>query len=160
MNRAQSDSIDRRVHEAMRMVCVACMFFIAGLLIQSRFFHTEPVKAAPEQLYQLMIYHALPGKGPALETIFHDVSALQSKHGLKAIGYWVPEGDDPAWKDTFVYLMVHSDRQSADANWNALHTDPDFEPYFKAAAPLIQQKDGNYQVDVVYMRPADYSASK
>ncbi len=107
-----------------------------------------------------MIYHALPGKAPALESIFHDVSKLQSQHGLNAVGYWVPQTDDPAWKDTFVYLLVHSDRQSAEANWNALHADPAFPPYFKAAAPLIQQANGTYQVDVIYMRPTDYSASK
>ncbi len=107
-----------------------------------------------------MIYHTLPGKAPALESVFHDVSQLQAMHGLRALGYWAPTGDDPAWKDTFVYLVVHSNRQAAEVNWSALHTDPAFEPYFKAAAPLIQQANGDYKVDEVYMRPADYSALK
>ena len=59
-----------------------------------------------------------------------------------------------------MYLVVHSDRQSAETNWNALHADPTFQPYFKAAAPLIQQINGDYRVDEVYMRPTDYSTSK
>ena len=160
VNRSRSNSSDCRANRATHMVCVACLFFFAGMLFQSRLFRSEPVEAASDHLYELMIYHALPGEGPALESIFRDVSELQAKHSLNAVGYWVPKGDDPAWKDTFVYLVVHSDRQSADANWNALHADPAFQPYFKAAAPLIQQPNGNYRVDQVYMHPTDYSASK
>jgi hypothetical protein len=41
-----------------------------------------------------------------------------------------------------------------------LHADPTFQPYFKAAAPLIQRINGDYRVDEVYMRPTDYSTSK
>ena len=140
-------------------MCLSCLCFFAGMVFQTHRLRSEPVEATADHLYELMIYHALPGKAPVLESIFQSVSKLQAKHGLKAVGYWVP-GDDPAWKDTFVYLLVHSDRQSAETNWNALHADPAFQPYFKAAAPLIQQKDGIYQVDEVYMRPSNYSDSK
>jgi hypothetical protein len=139
---------------------VSCLCFFAGMAFHAHRFNTEPVQAASEHLYELMIYHALPGKASALESIFQDVSKLQAKHGLHAVGYWVPKEEGPTWKDTFVYLLVHPDRQSAESNWNALHADPAFEPYFKAAAPLIQQKDGEYQVDEVYMGPANYSDSK
>lgn len=158
MSRSRSNSCVRR--GPVSFVFMACLFFVAGMLFQSRFFRPKPIEAASENLYQLMVYHALPGKAPALESIFRDVSALQAKHGLNAVGYWVPETDDPAWKDTFVYLLQHSDRQSAEANWAALHADPAFPPYFKATAPLIQQTNGIYRVDLIYMRPTDYSASK
>jgi hypothetical protein len=98
-----------------------------------------------------MIYHALPGKARALESVFQGVSKLQAQHGLHAVGYWVPKDDGPEWQDTFVYLLAHTDRQSAENNWKALHADPAFEPFFKSAAPLIQQKNGSYLVDEVYM---------
>jgi hypothetical protein len=120
----------------------------------------EVVEAASDHIFELMIYHTLPGKAPALESIFRDVSKLQAKHGLNAVGYWVPKGNDPAWENTFAYLVVHPSREDAEANWKALHADPAFQPYFKAAAPLIQQVNGDYQVDEVYMRPTDYSAMK
>jgi len=129
------------------------------MLFQSRLIRSDPAEAATDHLYQLMIYHALPGKAPALESIFRDVSKLQAKHGLNAVGYWVPKDDDPAWKNTFVYLLVHTDHQSAETNWKALHADPAFQPYFKAAAPLIQEVNGDYRVDEVYMRPTAYSAA-
>ena len=37
---------------------------------------------------------------------------------------------------------------------------PTFLPYRKAAIPLIQKVNGNYNVDEIYMRPTDYSAMK
>lgn len=160
MNRLRSNLISCGANRATRLVGVACVFFFAGMLFQSHFFRSEPVEGASDHLYELMIYHTLPGKAPALESIFRDVSKLQTKHSLNAVGYWVPKGDDPAWKNTFVYLVVHPDRQSAETNWSALHGDPTFQPYFKAAAPLIQQINGDFRVDEVYMRPTDYSTSK
>ena len=106
-----------------------------------------------------MIYHTLPGKVPALESIFRDVSKLQAKYNLNVIGYWVPN-EDPAWKDTFVYLVAHPSRKAAQANWHALHSDPEFLPYRKSAEPLIEQVSGDFKVDEVYMRPTDFSALK
>jgi hypothetical protein len=68
--------------------------------------------------------------------------------------------EDPAWKDTFVYIVAHPTREAADANWHALHADPAFLPYRKAAEPLIEKVNGDFRVDEVYMRPADFSAMK
>jgi hypothetical protein len=106
-----------------------------------------------------MVYHAKPGKVAELESIFRDVSKLQAKHNLNAVGYWVPN-DHPAWKDTFVYLVAHPSLEEAKKNWNALHTDPAFLPYRKAAAPLIEQVNAAYRVDEIFMRPTEYSAMK
>ena len=139
---------------------IALISFVAGMLFHAHRSGTEVVEAASGHVFELMIYHTLPGKAGALESVFQDVSRLQAKHGLRSVGYWVADGSDQAWKDTFVYVVVHPDRQAAEAHWSALHADPAFQPYFKAAAPLIQQVDGNYRVDEIYMRPTDYSAMK
>jgi hypothetical protein len=141
-------------------VCVALIAFFAGMLFHARLTYSQRVEASSGHIFELMIYHTFPGETANLESVFRDVSKLQAKHGLHAVGYWVSNGNDPAWQNTFVYLLAHSDRKSAEANWNALHADPVFQPYFKAAAPLIQRTDGNYRVDEVYMRPTDYSAMK
>lgn len=159
MSISRANSIVRR-SGAIRLIGVACLCFFAGMAFQTKCLHSQPVEAASEHLYELMVYHALPGKAPALKSIFQGVSKLQATHGLSSVGYWVPQDDSPEWKDTFVYLVVHSDRQTAEANWNALHADPAFLPYRAAAAPLIEQKDGNYQVGEVYMRPTEYSQAK
>jgi hypothetical protein len=101
----------------------------------------------------------VPGKVPALESIFRDVAKLQAKHGMDVVGYWVPT-EDPAWANTFIYLVAHPSPEEAKKNWKALHADPDFPQYRQQATPLIEKVDEGYKVDEVYMRPTDYSAMK
>ncbi len=120
---------------------------------------TEPVSADSNRVFELMVYHTLPGKVPALESIFRDVSKLQAKHGLDVVGYWVPQ-DDPAWANTFVYLVAHRSQEEAKKNWDALHADPAFPAYRAQAAQLIEKAGEDYKVDEVFMRPADFSALK
>jgi hypothetical protein len=137
----------------------ALVAFVAGSFFTSHFTHLQAVRADSSRVFELMVYHTLPGKAPALESVFRDVSKLQTKHNLNAVGYWVP-GDDSTWKNTFIYLVVHPSLEEANKNWDALHADPAFLPYRKAAAPLIEQVGGDYNVDEVYMRPTDYSPMK
>ena len=140
--------------------CAAILLsFAAGSLTTAWLMHSSPVRADSNRVFELMIYHAAPGKVAALESVFRDVSRLQAQHNLNVVGYWVPN-EDPAWKNTFVYLIAHASRAEADKNWNALHADPSFLPYRKAAEPLIEQVNSDYRVDEVYMRPTDFSAMK
>jgi NIPSNAP len=138
---------------------IAMLSFAAGLLINSQILQPTVARADSSRVFELMVYHAKPGKAADLESIFRDVSTLQAKHNLSVVGYWVPN-EDSAWKDTFVYLIAHPSLEEAKKNWDRLHTDPDFLPYRKAAAPLIEQVNGGYRVEEVYMRPTDYSAMK
>lgn len=141
------------------LVGSALVSFIAGSLFTARLAHVREVSADRNRVFELMIYHTVPGKVPALESIFREVSKLQTKYNLNVVGYWVPN-EDPTWKNTFVYLVVHPRRQEAEANWRALHADPEFLPYRKSAEPLIEKVNGRYNVDEVYMRPTDFSALK
>ena len=141
--------------------------FLAGSLITGSLMRAHQVRADNNRVFELMIYHAAPGKGAALESIFRDVSKLQAKHGLDVVGYWVPSevpngvtNDNAAWTDTFIYLVAHSSIEEAKTNWAALHRDPDFPPYRKAAEPLIKKDHDGYMVDEVYMRPSDFSAMR
>ena len=137
----------------------ALISFAAGSLLAACLMRLNQVRADSDRVFQLMVYHAVPGQVPALESIFRDVSRLQAKHGLNVVGYWVPN-DDPAWANTFIYLLAHPSRDEAKKNWDALHADPAFPQYRKQAAPLIEKMDDGYRVDEVYMRPTDYSAMK
>jgi NIPSNAP protein len=142
------------------MICgVALLSFAAGSLLTARMMRLSQVRADSIRVFELMIYHALPGKGPELESIFRDVSKLQAKHDLNVVGYWVAN-DDLAWKDTFIYLVAHPSLDEAKKNWHALHTDPTFPEYRKTAEPLIEKVGDQYKVDEVYMRPSEYSAMK
>jgi NIPSNAP len=142
------------------MVCgTALVSFAAGSLLSARVTRSKQVRADSDRVFELMVYHTAPGKVPDLESIFRDVSKLQDKHHLNIVGYWVPN-DDPAWANTFIYLVAHPSREDAKKNWDALHADPAFPEYRQQATPLIEKVDGKYRVDEVYMRPTDYSAMK
>jgi hypothetical protein len=136
------------------IVCGAALLsFAAGSLITAYVTHVKQVRADSNRVFELLVYHTWPGKVPALESIFRDVSKLQAKYDLNVVGYWVPN-DDPAWANTFIYLVAHPSREDAEKNWGALHADPAFPEYRKQAAQLIEK------VDEVYMRPTDYSPMK
>lgn len=142
------------------MVCwTALVSFAAGSLLTGRLMHVNQVRADSNRVFELMVYHTMPGKVPALESIFRDVSKLQAKHNLDVVGYWVPN-DDPAWANTFIYLVAHPSLDEAKKNWHALHADPAFPPYREQAVPLIEKVKEQFNVDEVYMRPTDFSAMK
>ena len=84
--------------------------------------------------------------------------------GLSTLSYdallEVPDDKDPAWTNTFIYLVAHPSQQEAKKNCHALHADPAFPEYRNQAAPIIEKVGDDYRVDEVYMRPTDYSAMK
>jgi len=140
--------------------CVtAIVSFAAGLFFTAHLTHLSQVRADSNRVFELLIYHTLPDKVPAVESIFRVVAKLQAKHDINVVGYWVPN-DDPAWANTFIYVVAHPSREEAKKNWDALHADPAFPEYRQQATPLIEKIDGKYRVDEVYMRPTDYSAMK
>jgi len=138
-------------------VCgIALVSFAAGSLITGRVAQVNEVKADSNRVFELRIYHAVPGKGPALEIRFRDTaSKLLAKHGLKAVGYWIPE-PTPAWDNTFVYLLAHPSREEAKKNWDAMFADPAFQGMSKSeqTEKLVEK------VDSTYMHPTNFSPMK
>ncbi len=135
------------------IVCgVALVSFAAGSIVTAHLTRLSQVRADSNRVFELLIYHTPPGKAPALESRFRDASKLQARHNLKVVGYWVPN-DDPAWDNTFIYLVAHPSLDEAKKNWDAFHADPAFQEYVKSeqADKLIEK------VDSTYMRPTDFS---
>jgi len=138
-------------------VCsIALASFAAGSLITFRLAQLDQVRADSNRVFELRVYHTLPGKVPALESRFRDTtSKLLAKHDLKVVGYWVPE-DAPAWDNTFVFMVAHSSREEAKKNWDAFGADPAFQDVIK----LEQANKLVEKVDLTYMRPTDFSPMK
>ena len=152
--------VDKRSKLGGWMVCgMAVVSFAAGSLLPVRLTRLDGAKADSNRVFELLIYHAAPGKGPALESLFRNASKIMAKDGVNVVGYWVPN-EDPAWNDTFIYLVAHPSRDEAKKNWQALHADTEFRPYIESAKQLIEKLDEKYQVDEVYMRPTDFSAMR
>jgi NIPSNAP len=135
---------------------IALISFAAGSLISARLAHITQVRADSNRVFELRIYHTVPGRVPALESRFRDTaSKLLAKHDLKAVGYWVPE-DAPAFDNTFIYILAHPSREEAKKNWDAMHSDPGFQEMIKS-----EQTDKTVEkVDSAYMRPTDFSPMK
>src|SRR5271166_1911251 len=114
-------------------VCViALVSFAAGSLITARLMHVNQVRADGNRVFELRIYHVVPGKLPALESRFRDTtSKLLAKHGLKVVGYWVPAGS-PGWDNTFIFLVAHPSREEAKKHWDAMRADPEFQEMIKS----------------------------
>ncbi len=143
-------------------VCtIALVSFAAGSLMTAHLTHVSEVRADSNRVFQLEIYHAVPGKVPALEERFRSASKLQAQHHLNVVGYWVPintdsKETDPTFANTFIYLVAHPSLEDAKKNWDAFHSDPAFQEYVQSekAEKLIEG------VNATFMRPTDYSAMK
>jgi len=127
--------------------------FAAGSLATVRLAQLQQVKADSNRVFELRVYHVVPGKLPALESRFRDTtSKLLAKHDLKVVGDWIPEGA-PDWDNTFVDILVHPSREEAKKNWDAMMADPEFQEVIKSeqANKLVEK------IDSTYMRPTDFS---
>jgi hypothetical protein len=94
---------------------MALLSFAAGSLITARLAHIDQVRADSNRIFELRIYHTVPGKVPELESRFRNTtSKILAKHDLKVVGYWVPEGASD-WDNTFIFML-------------ALHPERAFEP--------------------------------
>ena len=135
---------------------IALVSFAAGAVITARLAHVNQVRADSNRVFELRVYHAVPGKLPTLESRFRDTaSKLLAKYDLKAVGYWVPE-DAPASDNTFIYILAHPSREEAKKNWDAMFADPEFQEMVKSeqADKLVEK------VDSTYMHPSDFSPKK
>jgi len=129
------------------LCCITLVYLVAGSVIVA----ADEVGTNNDRLFELRVYHVLPGKMPTLEARFRDTtSKLLAKHELKVVGYWV--GDD----NTFVFLVAHTSKEEAKKNWEAFRADPGFQEMVKS-----EQKEKLVEkIDSTYMRPTDYSPMK
>ena len=100
--------------------------------------------------------HAPPGKLDALIARFRDhTETIFHRHGLNAVGYWVPEENK---NNELIYILDHKSKADADKNWAAFQND---EEWKKVRAE--SEKDGPLTTKAperVFMDPVDFSKLK
>ena len=108
-------------------------------------------------MYELRTYTTHEGKLDDLLARFRNhTTKLFEKHGMKNIGYWVPQ-DDPQKKNTLIYVISHASRDAAKKSWDDFRADPDWKKVQTASevnGKIVQK------VDAVYMDPTDFSTLK
>jgi hypothetical protein len=131
--------------------------FAAGIAAHSLLGPVATVHAAANRVFELRTYTTPPGKLDALQSRFRDHTVkIFDKHGMKSIGYWVPQ-DAPLKENTLIYILAHESRDAAAKSWAAFRTDPE---WVKAKAE--SEKDGplTTKVESVFIDPTDFSAIK
>ena len=112
----------------------------------------------PGGVFELRTYVTNPGKLPNLNARFRNhTTTLFNKHGMKNIAYWTPY-DRPDIDNTLIYLIHHTSRQQADANWNAFISDPAWQKVARES-----QKDGAFlaqRPERIYLKPLEFSPLK
>jgi len=106
------------------------------------------------KVYELRIYHAVPGKLDSLLARFRDhTDKLFAKHGMRSLAYWTAL-DEPAKSTTLAYILEHPTREAAAANWKAFQDDPEWQ-----AVKAKSEENGKLveKVDSTYLTLTDFS---
>ncbi|HTG27628.1 MAG TPA: NIPSNAP family protein [Methylomirabilota bacterium] len=111
-------------------------------------------EAGMETVYELRIYHVVPGKLDALLARFRDhTMKLFERHGMKNMAYWTPV-DEPQKGNTLIYILQHPSRTAAVENWKAFQDDPEWK-----SVKTKSEENGKLveKVDSTYMSLTDFS---
>ena len=114
-------------------------------------------QSAGSRVFELRTYTAPEGTLGNLQARFRDhTMRIFDKHGMKSIGYWVPQ-DAPNSSNTLIYILQHPSRDAAKKAWADFQADPE---WVKISAE--SQKDGRIvsKVESVFMDATDYSPLK
>ena len=134
-------------------VALLALGFAAGSWNASNVAHAQ----SAGKVYELRTYTAPEGKLPNLQARFRDHTIrIFNKHGMKSVGYWVPQ-DAPTKDNTLIYIISHDSREQAKKNWAAFQADPEWK---KVSAE--SQIDGRIVSGVVsvFMDATGYSPIK
>ena len=76
-------------------------------------------------IYELRIYHTLPGKLPALLNRFDTITLkIWERHGIKQAGFWTTlVGESNA---DLTYMLQWESLAERETKWNAFQADPEW----------------------------------
>ena len=132
----------------------AAMSAMAGVQGFAQAAANKGAKPAEDAVFELRIYHANEGKLDDLLARFRDHTVtIFKRHGMESVAYWTPT-DDPLKGKTLVYMLKHSSREAATANWAAFHDDPEWKRVSAASEVNGKLVD---KVESTFMTLTDFS---
>jgi hypothetical protein len=124
---------------------------LAALASSLSLFSADSDSAGP--VYELRVYFAAEGKLDALHARFRDHTiTIFENHGMKNVGYFVPEGKNDDRK--LVYFLEHKSRDAARQSWKDFGADPEWQQVAKES-----EKNGRLvsRVESTFLELTDYS---
>jgi len=103
-------------------------------------------------IYELRVYDAVPGKLPALNKRFAEITlGYFEKHGLKVVGFWT---DEVGTNNRLTYMLAFDDMAQREKAWAAFRADSERVKVFAET-----EKDGAIvaRVTNTIMCPTAYS---
>ena len=107
-------------------------------------------------LYELRTYEAMPGKLPALNKRFAEVTlGLFQQYAMEVVGFWT--NDIGGYSNELVYLMRFADMAERERKWAAFGADPAWQQ-----ARAASEVDGPLTVRIraQFLRPTSYSPAQ
>ena len=101
----------------------------------------------PTAVCELRVYHCYKGKLDDLLARFRNhTMRIFEKRGMANVAYWTPT-DDPLKGKTLFYVIAHSSREAAAANWQAFRDDPEWKSVqakSEANGRLVEKVDSTF----------------
>jgi hypothetical protein len=107
-------------------------------------------------IYELRIYHCLPGRLPALLKRFENTTlGLWEKHGIRQAGFWTVKVGES--NQDLYYMLAWDSMGECETKWNAFQTDPAW-----IAARTESERDGPIVASVSnsFLSPTSFSSVK
>ena len=105
-------------------------------------------------VYELRIYHCVPGKLPALLRRFETITLpIWGRHGIRQAGFWTTVIG--ASNQTLTYLLAWESLAERETKWTAFQSDTDW-----IAKRAETEKDGAIVANIVteLLQPTTFSA--
>ena len=107
-------------------------------------------------IYEMRVYHCLPGKLPELNKRFETMTlAIWKRHGIRPVGFWtVLVGSS---NTDLVYLLAWESMAERERLWNGFMTDPEW-----IAKRAESEKGGQIvaSIENSFLAPTSFSALK
>jgi hypothetical protein len=107
-------------------------------------------------IYELRVYHCVPGRLPALLKRFETITlGIWEKHGIRQAGFWTTL-IGPS-NQTLTYLVQWSSMGERETKWNAFMADPEW-----IQKRTETERDGAIvaKVESSFLQPASFSSVK
>ena len=107
-------------------------------------------------IYELRIYHCLPGRLPKLLDRFKNHTLrIWEKHGIRQAGFWTTLIGESNM--TLTYMLAWNSLAEREQKWTAFVSDPEW-----AAAKGESEKDGQIVANIVssLLEPTAFSSVK
>jgi len=107
-------------------------------------------------IYELRVYHAIPGKLPAIVKRFETITlGIWERHGIRQAGFWTTLIGPSI--QTLTYLLVWESLAEREQKWTAFQSDPEW--LVKRAET---EKDGPIvsDIDNQFLTPTSFSSVK